>query len=122
MDTSFFIEPEAARTIISNFVLVNGNFPHVFGVFARATDHITLSHLRIFTPWQGITNNGGKHWTVIHNNIEKVPPDSDSATEIYMPADRAILENNLVAFNTIDPSDSDAVASDGILVALFENI
>ena len=120
LDTSFFIEPEAEGTIISNFVLVNGDFPHVFGVFARATDHITLSHLTILTPWQGITNNGGKYWTIIHNKIEGFPPDSDSATGIYMPADRSSLENNLVAFNTIDFSDGSGESCDGILVAAYE--
>jgi hypothetical protein len=119
-DTSFFIEPEAAGTVISHFVLVNGSFPHVFGVFARETDHITLSHLTILNPWQGITNNGGKYWTIIHNKIEGFPPDVDSATGIYMPADRSNLEGNLVALNTIDFSDGSGTTSDGILVVSYE--
>ena len=121
LDTSFFIEPEAAGTIISHFVLVNGNFPHVFGVFARETDYITLSHLTILNPWQGISNNGGNYWTIIHNNIEGFPPDSDSATGIYMPADRANLEGNFVALNTIDFSDGFGESSDGIIVVQFED-
>jgi len=121
LDTSFFIEPEAAGTIISHFVLVNGNFPHVFGVFARGTDHITLSHLRILNPWQGITNNGGKFWTVIHNKIEGFPPDSTSATGIYMPAATSNLEGNLVALNTINFSDGSGETSDGILMVTYED-
>jgi hypothetical protein len=122
LDTSFFIEPQAAGTIISHFVLVNGDFPHVFGVFARGTDHVTLSHLTILTPWQGITNNGGKYWTITHNKIEGFPPDSNFATGIYMPAARSNLENNLVAFNTIDFSDGVGDTSDGILMFTFEDI
>jgi len=121
LDTSFYIEPEAEGTIISNFVLVNGDFPHVFGVFARATDHITLSHLTILTSWQGITNNGGKYWTIIHNKIEGFPPDSGSATGIYMPSSASNLENNLVAFNTIDFSDGSGEESNGILVVAWED-
>lgn len=120
LDTSFFIEPEAAGTIISHFVLVNGEFPHVFGVFARGTDHITLSHLTILTPWQGITNNGGKYWTIINNKIEGFPPNSGSATGIYMPASSSSLENNLVALNTIDFSDGSGEECDGILVVAYE--
>jgi hypothetical protein len=121
LDTSFFIEPEAAGTVISHFVLVNGDFPHVFGVFARATDNVTLSHLTILNSWQGITNNGGNYWTIIHNKILGFPPDSDSATGIYMPADRSYLEGNFVALNTIDFSDGSGVSSDGILVASYED-
>lgn len=120
-DTSFFVEPEAAGTIISHFVLVNGTFPHVFGVFARETDYITLSHLTILNTWQGITNNGGNYWTIIHNKIVGFPPDSDSATGIYMPGDRANLEGNFVALNTIDFSDGSGATSDGILMVTFED-
>jgi hypothetical protein len=121
LDTSFFIEPQAAGTIISHFVLVNGTFPHVFGVFARATDHITLSHLTILNPWQGITNNGGKYWTIIHNKIEGYPPDSSYATGIYLPAAISNLEHNLVALNTIDFSDGEGDNSDGILMVTYED-
>jgi hypothetical protein len=120
LDTSFFIEPQAAGTIISHFVLVNGDFPHVFGVFARGTDHITLSHLTILNPWQGITNNGGKYWTIIHNKIEGFPPNSDYATGIFMPAGWSNLENNLVAFNSIDFSDGSGEEADGILIQAWE--
>ena len=121
-DTSFFIEPTAEGTIISHFVLVNGNYPHVFGVFARGTDHITLSHLTILNPWQGITNNGGKYWTITHNKIEGFPPNSDYATGIYMPAERSNLENNLVAFNTIDFSDGSGEECNGITMVTYQYI
>ena len=120
-DTSFFIEPQASGTVISHFVLVNGTEPHVFGVFARGTDHVTLSHLTILNPWQGITNNGGKFWTIMHNKIEGFPTGSTFATGIYMPAAVSSLENNFVALNTIDYSDGFGETSDGILVVSYED-
>ena len=95
--------------------MVNGNYPHVFGVSARGTDHVTVSHLAILNAWQGISNNGGKFWTIIHNKIEGFPADSTNAIGIYMPAVVSSLENNFVALNTIDYSDGFGESTDGIL-------